>query len=154
MTVTRKQITDAARAYVGTPFHHQGRVKGKACDCVGLPYCVADELRISNRDGAPIGRLDNINYGPIPSNSFVHEECARLLNEKPVSEMQEGDVLTLKMPTIPCHVGIVSRMYVGTPNECFGIIHSFSPARKVVETVLDAKTRARIAGCFSFPGVK
>ena len=151
--LTRKQIEDCARTYLGTPFQHQGRVKGIASDCVGLPYCVADELGINDRSGNAIGRTDNANYPAQPTDSFVYTECQRLLIEKPIAEMQVGDVLTLKMPSIPCHVGIVSRLYVGTPNECFGIIHAFSLAHKVVETIIGKALRSRIHGCFSFPGV-
>lgn len=154
MSVTRKQITDCARTYLDTPFQHQGRVKGISCDCVGVPYMVADEMGLCDRQGTKIGRLDNVNYQPQPTGNFVHTECQRILVEKPVAEMQEGDVLSMKMPTIPCHVGIVSKLYAGTPNECFGVIHGYSPAHKVVETIIDRKLRARIAGCFNFPGVE
>lgn len=31
-----RAIADAAIACVGTPWHHQGRVRGVGCDCVGL----------------------------------------------------------------------------------------------------------------------
>ena len=149
--MSRKQIVDCARTYIGTPFRHQGRVKGLACDCVGLPYCVGAEIGLKDRSGVLINKYENLNYAAQPTDLFVHTECQRLLVEKPVGQMQEGDVLTLKMPTIPCHVAIVSRLYVGTPNECFGIIHSFSLAHKVVETILDGGMRGRIHGCFSFP---
>jgi len=139
---------------LGTPFQHQGRLKGISCDCVGLAYCVAAELGLSDRNGNKIDANENANYASQPTDAFVLEECKRLLVEKTLDQMQEGDVLALKMPTIPCHVAIVSRLYAGTPNECFGIIHSYSPARKVVETILDPKTRNRIAGVFKFPGVE
>ena len=151
--LTRKQITDCAREYLGTPFQHQGRLKGKACDCVGLPYMVAEELGIHSRDGKVIHKGDNSHYTAQPTNNFVHEECQRLLVEKSKWSMKEGDVVTIKMPTIACHVGIVTTLYVGTPHECLGVIHSYSPAHKVVETIIDAKLQNRIHGCFEFPEV-
>jgi hypothetical protein len=150
---TRKQIVACAREYLGTKFQHQGRIKGKTCDCVGLPYMVADELGLHSRDGEPIHKHDNSHYTAQPTNNFVQTECQRLLVEKPISQMQEGDVLLLKMPTIPCHVGIVTKVYEGTKHECFGIIHSYSPAKKVVETILDARLMNRVVSAFSFPGV-
>jgi hypothetical protein len=67
--------------------------------------------------------------------------------------MKAGDVLSIKMPLITCHVAIVSRLYEGTPDECFGIIHSYAPAKKVIETVLDSKMLLRVHGAFSFVGV-
>lgn len=151
---TRSEIETCARTYIGTPFQHQGRIKGRGCDCVGLPYCVAEELGVPDRTGKKINKHENANYPAQPTDAYVHTECQRLLIEKPLDQMAVGDVLTMKMPSIPCHVGIVCRMYVGTPNECFGIIHSFSLAHKVVETVIDAKLRGRIHGCFNFPGVE
>ena len=30
------QIVTQARTWIGTPFHHQARLKGKGCDCLGL----------------------------------------------------------------------------------------------------------------------
>jgi hypothetical protein len=142
----RKQISAKAREYLGTPFQHQGRLKGKACDCVGLPYCVGAELGLRSTDGKLIDKNENLNYQAQPTDNFVQQECQRLLVEKPIYQMQEGDVLLMKMPTIPCHVGIVTRMYVGTPDECFGIIHSYSPARKVVErsSTLSCRTASSV----------
>jgi hypothetical protein len=32
-----------ARTWIGTPFHHQGRLKGVGCDCLGLIVGVAED---------------------------------------------------------------------------------------------------------------
>ena len=124
-----------------------------ACDCVGLPYQVAEELGLCSRDGKAIDKFENMNYQSQPTDDFVHRECQRLLVEKSKWSMEEGDVISMKMPTIPCHVGIVTKLYVGTSDECLGVIHSYSPAKKVVETVIDGALLNRIHGCFEFPGV-
>ncbi len=150
---SRKQISAKAREYLGTKFQHQGRLKGISCDCVGLPYMVAEEMGLHSTDGKAIDKNENLNYQAQPTDNFVQQECTRLLVSKPLAQMQEGDVILMKMPTIPCHVGIVSRMYVGTPHECFGVIHSYSLTKKVVETIIDAKLQNRIVGVFGFPGV-
>ena len=34
-------MIDEAREWIGTPFVHQGRTKGQACDCLGLVIAVA-----------------------------------------------------------------------------------------------------------------
>ena len=150
---TRKNIAAKAREYVGTPFKHQGRLKGIACDCVGLGYMIAEDLGLHSRNGKAIHKHDNSVYTAQPHGSQVLDTCRQLLTEKPIAEMQEGDLLCMKMPTVPCHVGIVSTLYVGTRDQCLGIIHSYAPAQKVVETILDAKLRARIVAVFNFPGV-
>ncbi len=124
-----------------------------ACDCVGLAYMVGEEMGLHWRTGKLIERFENMNYQAQPTDDFVNCECQRLLVEKSKWSMQEGDVISMKMPTIPCHVGIVTKLYVGTPDECLGVIHSYSPAGKVVETVIDGALMNRIHGCFSFPEV-
>lgn len=35
-TVSRLQIIDAARDWIGTPYVHQASAKGAGCDCLGL----------------------------------------------------------------------------------------------------------------------
>ena len=155
--ITRKQVVEKAREYLETPFQHQGRLKGRACDCVGIPLQVADELGIVDRNGVPMKSSDNANYSSQPLNRFIHEECQRRLIEKPVSEMQDGDVLTLRVPsrmenikvTAPCHVAIVT-----TVMGVRGMLHAYAGNRKVVEHVMDAKWQRRIEGCFSFPNIE
>src|SRR6185437_17129428 len=36
MTLTRQDIVAEARAWIGTPYRHQGSLKGIGCDCLGL----------------------------------------------------------------------------------------------------------------------
>jgi len=37
-TQTRRCILEEAQSWLGTPFHHKGRVKGVGCDCGGFIY--------------------------------------------------------------------------------------------------------------------
>jgi len=32
----REDIVEAARAWLGTPYHHQASLRGVGCDCLGL----------------------------------------------------------------------------------------------------------------------
>ena len=41
-------IVTQARTWIGTPFHHQARLKGKGCDCLGLIVGVVDELGLKD----------------------------------------------------------------------------------------------------------
>jgi len=143
----RQQIVAKAREYVGTRFQHQGRLKGFACDCVGLPLMVGDELGLVDRNGKAFCKFDNANYGPQPLDRFVHEEAQRRLIEKPIDQMKPGDLITLRVPDTPCHVAIVSSLQGG-----LGMIHAYVVTGRVVEHVLDKKWLKRIEGCFEFPG--
>lgn len=147
---SRKQVVDKAREYLGTPFQHQGRVKGISCDCVGLPLMIGQELGMIDKTGALINGQDSADYGPQPFDNGVHEEVKRRCMEKSITDLKEGDLVTIKMPTVACHVGIISRLYVGTRDECLGLIHAYTPAGKVVETVLSPIMRQKIKGVFEF----
>ena len=55
MTVTRAQVVDAARKWLGTPWRHQGR-NTHGIDCVGLVVVVCKGLGISSYDDTGYGR--------------------------------------------------------------------------------------------------
>lgn len=150
----RSEIIAKAREYVGTPFQHQGRLKGIALDCVGLPLCVGEDLGIIDRTGVPVLKTDNANYSSQPLDAFVHLEIQRRLFQK--ESIEPGDVITLCVPRIPCHVAIVS----GTPGNLY-MIHAYEgyatkkmPRGGCVEHVLDSKWLKRIEGIFAFPGAE
>jgi NlpC/P60 family putative phage cell wall peptidase len=148
--ITKADVVAKAREYLGTPFQHAGRVKGLSCDCIGLPLQVACELGLKDKLGVPFNKSDSKNYSPQPLDGAVHEEAQRRLIEKPISEMCDGDMLTIKMPVVACHTAIVC-----TTLGRAGIIHAYNGGpKRVVEQLLDEKWRSRIAGVFSFPGVE
>lgn len=141
--ITRAQIIACARTWLGTPFRHQGRRKGSGIDCVGLPLMVMAELGLIDL------REEYANYSSQPVGTLVLDECRRRLIEKPLAEMSPGDVVCLRAPTVPCHVGIVTYLNGG-----LGLIHAYAGgARCVVEHILDGKWRRRIAAVFNVPGV-
>lgn len=150
MSVTREQIIKVARSWVGTPFMHQGRVKGKACDCVGLPVMVAKELGMQSRS-KPSGELDDGgNYSLEPEGTVVLDAARRHLIEKPIKTLTPGDALVMRMPNRPCHMAIVGE-YNGRPT----LIHAYNRVKEqVVEHHLDDYWRTQIVACFRFPGVE
>jgi len=148
--ITKADVVEKAREYLGTPFAHQGRVKGHAMDCVGILLCVGNALGLKDKLGVPILKDDNKNYSAQPLNNFVHEECQRRLIEKPITAMQEGYAITMQAGSaFACHAGIVSEN-----GGALYVIHAYNGgARKVVEHIVDEKWMSRIVGVFSFPGV-
>jgi len=160
MSVTREQVIAKAREYIGTPLDHQGRRKGAngRIDCVGVVLCVAEELGILDKDGAPLGRNDHLNYGPQPHGKLVHETTKTRLvmkweasDTRPMPDLVPGDVVTLRNPRAACHAGILTSI-----NGRVAIVHAYpsgTPKPCVVEHVLNAKWISRIEGIFTFPGV-
>ena len=145
-----------AREFIDTPFKDQHRVKGKngGIDCVGLVLLVAEELGISYKDTAAMRGRDYLNYRTNSLNSFVLLECKKRLIEKPIMDLQPGDVIVMKLPSIACHVGIVTeRAGVHYMVHALNSGNKKNPGR-VTEHILDAKWLHHVCGAFSYPGVE
>jgi hypothetical protein len=157
-TIAKAEFVAKAREYLGTPIRHQGRRKGPhgAVDCIGLLLCVGEDLGIVDKHGVPTRRTDYLNYLPVPGDRFVHEECVKRLIQKSGAP-EPGDVITLRVPMLPCHLAIVSSL-----QGSIGMIHATtsrgsrdprSQHGKVVEHILDGNWRWRIEGVFAVPGL-
>lgn len=136
ISVTREDIIAEARTWLGTPFHHQGRVRGHGVDCAGLVACVGKALGLTC--------FDTARYGRSPDPAMMGDILRRELVAKPISEIQLADVLWLSFDSEPQHVAIVTDV---------GIIHATSAIRRVVEHGLDDVWRSRIRCAFGWPGV-
>jgi NlpC/P60 family putative phage cell wall peptidase len=142
MTIAN-DIVSHARAWVGTPFHHQARLKGKGCDCLGLVVGVVDELGLKDKNGVQLAAYDEVTYSREPDGAYLTEKLTGLLFEVPVEEARAGDLGLFKVRENPQHLAILSD-YEGT----LGMIHSFAPARRVVEHRLDDDWKLRILKVF------
>lgn len=153
--LTRKDVIEKAREYVGTPFLHQGRlkkisgVKGCGIDCVGLILCVAEDLALVDKNGVPFKRNDYPEYGSQPVDGFVHLQCVDRMNKKLRTELRPGDVVTLRIPKTPCHVAIVYER-----NGLLYMIHAYAGGTmQCVEHIMDASWQRRVVGVFEFSGL-
>lgn len=143
--MTPTAIIAAARAEVGTPFRHQGRMAGKALDCAGLVCHVAASLGIEY--------VDQSGYSKRPSQGLLESalDSQPCLVRVSVTEMQAGDVLLMRFTGDPQHLAIYagwSDVYQGD-----GIIHAWLQARKVAENLLTDEWRGRIVRVYRFVGV-
>lgn len=126
-------IIEKAREYVGTPFHHQGRVKGVGIDCAGVVECVAREV------GYDIPVHDG--YGRQPFAGQLQAKLDQYLEQ--TNELTPGCVLLIKFPGTPAmHVGI----YTGN-----SIIHAYSQVGKCVEHDYDATWQKLTVGYYQWP---
>jgi hypothetical protein len=152
--ITREAIVACARTYIGTKFQHQGRLRGRGLDCIGLPIMVAVELGIRDRDGNPATPMMFGSYPPQPVGraAAVRKECERLLIEKPIADARPGDVVAIRLPLEPCHIAMIAELEL---SRCImpSLIHAYASSKKVVEHILDDRWRWRIDGAFSFPGI-
>ncbi len=99
--ITRQQIIEAARNYVGISYKAQGRSREFGLDCVGLIIMVGHDTGYTD--------FDFLEYGSNPDG----ETMERLLNEHldrldSIDEAREGDVVSMDFGEGEQHVGILT----------------------------------------------
>lgn len=133
--MTADEAISAARECLGTPFHHQGRIKGIALDCAGLIVSVAHDLGLEYIDQQGYGRDP---YKDLLRTALNEQPCLTVV---PLDQMQAGDVLLMRFGREPQHLAI----YTGS-----GIIHSFETVGIVCEHDLTEVWRRRILAVYRF----
>lgn len=136
VTITREQFVAEARDWLGTPYQHQGRLKGTACDCIGLVIGVSRAVGLDIPDAPDYGRRPD---GRLCGALEAH--LARIA----LQEAKGGDVLLFAWHATPIHVAILT--------DADHFIHAYLPNRRVVESRLDEKTRRHVVAAYRIPGV-
>lgn len=134
--MTPADIIAIARACLGTPFRHQGRIPGVALDCAGLVVAVAAAL------GADY--LDQEGYGRLPVDNRLTEALDAQPCLERVATRLPGDVLLLRFGGEPQHLSI----HAGTT-----LIHAWEAVGRVCEHGLDARWLSRVVQAYRFTGV-
>lgn len=148
--LSRDEIVQEARTWLGVRWRHQGRDR-HGVDCAGLVACVAHGL------GVPYP--DITQYARQTDGELLLQVLQEYLVEKPVATAAPGDVFLMKHLNTrwAIHVGFVTNLYAGTPNETLGILHAYVPGGshmgRVVEQIWDEQWRARVTRVFEIPGI-
>jgi cell wall-associated NlpC family hydrolase len=137
--MTPDDIITAARACLGTPFRHLGRIPGKALDCAGLAVSVALALGLEVDDREA--------YGRTPANGLLET----MLDSQPclirvLRPPRAGDLLLMRFGAgDPQHLAI-----------CAGetIIHAWMTVGKVAEHRFTDQWKSRVVRVYEFVGVK
>jgi NlpC/P60 family putative phage cell wall peptidase len=98
----RQQIITAARGWLGTPFHHEGRVKGAGVDCLQLLIAVYSE----------VGLLPPVEPEHYPWDWHFHRSEERYLqgvaqHARQVPAAEPGDIDLFKFGRCVSHAAIV-----------------------------------------------
>jgi cell wall-associated NlpC family hydrolase len=149
--MTSDQITAmlaAARAALGTPFHHQGRKPGIGLDCIGLIVIalraagmnVQDRTDYSRRpDGKTlVAALEE--HGAKQVADIRASGCAVAQSEP--EKIRAGNVLVFRYDKQPQHVALATG-----PDS---MIHSFAPAGEVVETLIGDYWKRRLIAVYGW----
>lgn len=140
---TRAHIVEAARAWLGTPFHHQASLKGVGCDCIGLVRGVAVE------QGCVPADFSLPAYARTPDGDQLIELADQHMQRIERTAMQPGDVVAVAFDVDPQHFGILGDYRHGG----LSIIHAHSGHGSVVETRLMFSSAMRFVAAYALPGV-
>jgi hypothetical protein len=144
-------IVVAARGWLGTRFHHQGRLKKSAAhkggvDCLGLLVGIAVELGLRDSKGNALVLYDETSYPHNPDSKHLAKRLSELLQRIPREQMDSGDILLLDIQGSPQHLAVAS-----IEKGEYRIIHAYAPARAVVEHELDTWWQSRVVCVFRIP---
>lgn len=140
MTPTQSSIVWAARAWIDTPYAHQGRVKGVGVDCVGLLIGVAKDL------GKIAPDWDVTGYARVPDGVELMHHLEERFDTIAFDDMRPGDFVCIAFAAAPQHVGVVGDYAHGG----FSFIHAASKFKRVVEHRLLFSRQMRFVSAFRF----
>jgi NlpC/P60 family putative phage cell wall peptidase len=140
--LTRMDVVREAREWIGTPFKHQGALKGVACDCIGLIKAIGMQHGLMDYDPNSDGGLVLRQLFDDAGQQAHARSLEPLVYPIPVAEAEIADFYFMAWGREPQHVALITD---------HGIIHSYSGVGKVVEHSLDDRWRQRIAAAYRFP---
>lgn len=137
--MSRERVVEVAKTWLGTPWVHNARVRGRGVDCGQLLAAVFEEA----------GVVGPVVTGEYPQDWALHrsdekflgfvEQYARKVEREPLP----GDVVLFKFGRCLSHGGIVVKWPL--------IIHAYLNAREVVfdDVIANSDLVRRYAGCWS-----
>jgi len=139
--MTRTDIVTLARAWIGTPYHHQASARGIGTDCLGLIRGLYREIHGVEPEMPPAYSRD---WAEASTRETLLAAARRHLVEIAPGSVTLGDVLVFRwrQGMVAKHVGLVA-----TPTT---FIHAID-GLPVAEVALSPWWRRRIAAAFSFP---
>lgn len=143
MALHRVDIVAETRGWIGTPYRHQGSLKGVGCDCLGLVRGVWRAAIGDEPERAPPYAPD---WAEAASGEPLADAAARHLIAIDRDTFGEGDVLLFRWrANLPAkHAAIATAPGL--------MVHAHDGAA-VAEVSLAPWWRRRLAYAFRFPGV-
>ncbi|ROU02407.1 NlpC/P60 family protein [Histidinibacterium lentulum] len=132
-----------AREWLGTPYRHQGSVRGAGCDCLGLIRGVWRALYGAEAEAVPAYSAD---WAEPARDEVLWRAALRHLEPRPLEVAAAGDVILFRMRegAVAKHLGLQSEV---APVPRF--IHAYD-GHGVVESTLSEPWARRIVARFAF----
>jgi hypothetical protein len=142
--VTGHDIANEARRWIGTPFRHQGRMRGAGVDCVGLVAGVGVAIGVGGLRDVPADYTRRGSYA-----AFMSHVCHYLDPLDEAADPPDGAVAAFWLRT-QGHIGLIAHR-----GKHAVLIHAYAHrgVKAVVEVSLDIKWMARLIGLYSYRGV-
>jgi hypothetical protein len=145
--ITRQQIVDEARSWIGTPFHHQAYRKGVGSDCIGMIAGVGLHFNLPGMVEWD-RRSSSHNYAEQPDPRYLLSVCDEFLDRVPKAAIELADILLLRFETDPMHFSLV------TKRDPLYVIHSLSRLGRVAEHRIDDAWGGRVMRAYRLRGVE
>ena len=144
MSRTRTRIVAEARAWIGTPYRHQGSLQGVGCDCLGLVRGVWRAIHGSEPEATPAYTRDWAEAAGVESLA----EAARrhLIELDDPQAFAPGDVLLFR------YAGRYLAKHAAIATAADLMVHAHDGAA-VAEVAIAPWWRRRLAFAFCFPDV-
>jgi cell wall-associated NlpC family hydrolase len=131
-------VVTAAERYIGTPFHHQGRLPGVGLDCIGLVLCALREAGYQPPESSEA-------YGRAPKPTTMRRQLLRASRVLGADEpWRPGDALWLRIKRDPSHIAL----WTG-----HDLIHAYAQVGRVVRQPLDAQWRQCVESALRYRGL-
>lgn len=133
----REQIKQEALTWVGTPYHHMGKIKGVGVDCAQILIKIYSS----------VGLISDFDTGYYPMDWALHRNEELYLQGLenyaiPTDNLQIGDIVAYKFGRCVSHAGI----YIGGDL----IVHSWLHNKEVsISRIDEGELSGRIAGYFT-----
>jgi NlpC/P60 family putative phage cell wall peptidase len=141
---TSDAVVAAARAWIGTPYHHQASMRGIGADCLGLIRGVWRDLYDAEAERPPGYSRD---WGEVSGEETLIEAATRHMITRECASPEPGEVIVFRMRAgaIAKHAAILA-----TPTT---MIHAMED-RVAAEIAFTTYWRRRVAAVFAFPGTQ
>lgn len=146
MMANKTDVVAEARAWLGTPYQHQQRLRGVAVDCVGLVIGVARALGLCGP------AFDFGGYGRTPDGRSMLAECDAHMDRVARENIAPGHVLVLRYQHDPQHMAIAANYLHGG----LSIVHALGTVDgkgKVIEQRLAPEILARLVQAYALRGM-
>lgn len=128
-------FVNAARSYVGTPFHWHGRVPGVGLDCSGVIVCAGRQVGLEFPSPRKYTKADQCQV----IYECLSAHCRKIDLSK--TKLASGDILVFEIEGGPGHIMVVDGETVihATDEPCF---------KAVVQQALTSEMLDRVSACY------